>query len=267
MRPKSELTRRDFFKTLGFGAGAALFGACVPHADDLESAPQVTPTHTPFQPSPPTLAPAATAAPSPSVTPEPRKLCFVLWDHQLARYNYRPRNLADPVPMTCPLYSGAINLMTREWLEYWQGILHVCNPTVTGHRFESAFDGLVADNRAFTNDTSPASGLFAVHSLTCGGATHEMVTGIPEGEYMRIYTLNSRKPPPPIPSSPDEIDITRHFFATTGSNIRLADGSYAVYGFPQFDNCIIPLLSPEDTDLVLTSRIKVVTEVQRPYNT
>ena len=47
----------------------------------------------------------------------------------------------------------------------------------------------------------------------------------------------------------------------------LPDGSYAVYGFPQFENCIVPLVSREDTDLISLERIQVVTNIQRPYNT
>jgi hypothetical protein len=79
--------------------------------------------------------------------------------------------------------------------------------------------------------------------------------------------LNTKKDPPPIPDTPEEIDITRHFFATTGSNVRLPDGSYAVYGFPQFENCIVPLVSRDDTDLIALDRIRVVTGIQVPYNT
>ncbi len=202
----------------------------------------------------------------PKAAAPPRILCFVLWDHQLAQYNYQPRNLKDPVPETCPLYSGAKNPVTPAWEAYWRGILHLCNPTMSDADFEHSWSSLVGPSRAFTNGTDPASGDFALHSLTCGGATHEMVTGIPERSHMRIYTLNSKKEPPPIPSRPEEIDITRHFFATSGSNIRLPDGSYAVYGFPQFENCIVPLVSPSDTDLIDLSRIKVVTAIQRPYN-
>ena len=54
--------------------------------------------------------------------------------------------------------------------------------------------------------------------------------------------------------------------ATTGSSERLPDGSYAVYGFPQFENCIVPLVSREDTDLIALDRIKVVSNILRPYN-
>ena len=106
-----------------------------------------------------------------------------------------------------------------------------------------------------------------IYFLPGDGATHEMVTGEPEGRYMRIYTLNTKKSPPPIPDKIEEMDITRHFFATTGSNDRLPDGSYAVYGFPQFENCIVPLVSRDDTDLIALDRIQVVTNIMRPYNT
>jgi hypothetical protein len=170
------------------------------------------------------------------------------------------------VPETCPLYSGATNPVTPEWEAYWRGILHLCNPEMGAVAFEQAWESLVASNRAFTNGSGPSSGEFAVHSLTCGGATHEMVTGIPNGQHMEIYTLNSRKVPPSIPAKPEDIDITRHFFATTGSNVRLPDGSYAVNGFPQFENCIVPLVSRADTDMIDLSRIKAVTDIQRPYN-
>ena len=132
--------------------------------------------------------------------------------------------------------------------------------------FQGAWDSLVAPNRAFTNGSGPHSEEFALHSITCGGATHEMVTGHPERSFMRIYTLNGRKDPPPVPEKPEQIDMTRHFFATTGSNVRLPDGSFAVYGFPQFENCIVPLVSPADTDMIDLSRIKVVSDLQRPYN-
>ncbi len=192
--------------------------------------------------------------------------CFVLWDHQLAQYDYKPRNLRSPVPETCPLYSGAKNPVTPAWETYWRGILHLCNPTVGDIDFERSWESLVASDRAFTNSSGPETGDFELHSLTCGGATHRMVTGAPDGSYMQIYTLNSRKNPPPIPDRAQDIDMTRHFFATSGSNLRLPDGSYAVYGFPQFENCIIPLVSPSDTDMIEVSRIKAVSSIQRPYN-
>ena len=83
---------------------------------------------------------------------------------------------------------------------------------------------------------------------------------------MEIYTLNSRKDPPAIPAKAEDIDMTRHFFATSGSNVLLPDGSYAVYGFPQFENCIIPLVSPSDTDMIDLSRIRPVSDLQKPYN-
>jgi hypothetical protein len=190
----------------------------------------------------------------------------VLWDHQLALYDYKPRNLKNPVPETCPLYSGSKNPLTPAWEAYWKDLLHLCNPKMNAADFNRSWDSLVASSRAFTNFSGPETGEFALHSLTCGGATHEMVTGVPERSRMRIYTLNSRKNPPPIPPRPEEVDRTRHFFATTGSNVRLADGSYVVNGFPQFENCIVPLVSPEDTDLIDISRIKMVTSIQRPYN-
>ena len=230
------------------GAGAALLNAC---AREL-----ITPTPTPSATATATNVPPAAT----------RKLCFVLWDHQLAQYHYEPRNLKNPVPETCPLYSGAKNPLTPEWEAYWRGILHLCNPTMSSDDFERSWSSLVASDRAFTNSTGPETGDFALHSITCGGATHEMVTGEPERGYMRIYTLNSKKDPPLIPAKPEQIDITRHFFATTGSNVRLPDGSYTVNGFPQFENCIVPLVSPADTDLIDITRIKVVSSIPRPYN-
>jgi hypothetical protein len=199
-----------------------------------------------------------------------RKLCFVLWDHQLAMYNYQPRNLKQPVPETCPLLSGGKNPVTTAWEAYLRGILHLCNPNMSAAEFETAWNGLWKDGVAFTDHSDPASGNFALHSLTCGGATHEMVTGesvIKAGhEYVEIFTLNSRKFPPSIPARASDIDMTRHFFATSGSNVQLPDGSYRVNGFPHFENCIIPLVSPADTDFILVERVKVVAWMQRPYN-
>ena len=199
-----------------------------------------------------------------------RKLCFVLWDHQLARYNYKPRNPKVPLPETCPLLSGFANRMTAEWEAYWKGILRVCNPGMSNKEFNAGWKGLVSDARAFTNNKAPDSGNFALWSITCAGATHQVVSGEPEGpgrRFTRIYTLNHKKGPPPIPESMNGIDITRHFMATTGSNKLLDDGSYAVYGFPQFENCIVPVISPDDTDMIETERIIMVGSVQRPYNT
>ncbi len=227
----------------GLGAGAALLAGCGP----------------------------AVIVPGPNAVPTPkyagRKLCFVLWDHQLAKYNYQPRNLKHPVPETCPLYSGDANPVTPAWETYWRGILRLCNPGMDDAHFENAWISLVDSARAFTNGTGPDTGNFALHSITCGGATHEMVTGIPEGQHLRSYTLNSLKGPPPLPAAADEIDMTRHFFATTGSNVQLPDGSYAVYGFPQFENCIVPLVSHSDTDLIDLSRIVPVSDLQQPFHT
>ena len=244
------LSRRDFLKQAGVGAGAMILNRC--------SSKHVSPFRVP------------TATADPGVIYKDRDLCFVFWDHQLPQYNFMPRNLKYPVPETCPLYSGAKNPVTPAWEAYWRGILHLCNPNLGDADFEQAWSSLVVSDRAFTNSTGPETGNFALHSITCGGATHEMVSGIPErsghGFYMRIYTLNSRKNPPSIPARPVDIDMTRHFFATSGSNVQLPDGSYAVYGFPQFENCIVPLVSPSDTDLINFSRIKAVSDLQRPYN-
>ncbi len=251
-----------------------LLGGCARQLLAPESAPVPTAANPAVGTPGPlrTRTPKASRTPGPSPTPTAtvpyadRNLCFVLWDHQLARYNYKPRNLNNPVPETCPLYSGAQNLVTPAWEAYWRGILRLCNPQMSESAFEQSWESLVAENRAFTNGTGPASRKFALHSLTCGGATHEMVTGLPDGQYMEIYTLNSRKDPPVVPAKPEDIDITRHFFATTGSNVRLPDRSYAVNGFPQFDNCIVPLVSPGDTDMIDVSRIKIAKGIQRPYN-
>ena len=251
------VSRRDFLKLGGLGAGTALLATCAPKLIAPTPAPTPVPTGTP--------SPAPTPAPTPKYAG--RKLCFVLWDHLLARYDYKPRNLKNPVPETCPLYSGATNPITPAWEAYWKGLLRLCNPGMREKEFDSAWLSLVDSARAFTNGSGPETDNFALHSLTCGGATHEMVTGIPEGKHMRIYTLNGRQAPPPLPDDPEKIDMTRHFFATTGSNVQLPDGSYAVYGFPQFENCIVPLVSPADSDLIDVDRIKVVTDLQNPYHT
>jgi hypothetical protein len=244
---RAAFSRRDFLRVVGLSAGAAALNACAPGG---------------------TLA-AATAIPTiqATMTPDPRKLCFVLWDHQLARYDFKPRRINVPLPETCPLASGARNPLTTEWQTYWRNILKLCNPGMSQAQFEASWTSLTDPTRAFTNFSDPEGGHFVMGSLTCGGATHEMVSGVPEGSTMRIYTLNTKKDPPSIPATAAEIDITRHFFATTGSNVRLADGTYAVYGFPQFTNCIVPLVSRDDTDLIALDRIKVVTNIQRPYNT
>lgn len=281
-------SRRDFLKTVGAAAGAAALSGCARslgftgEGRGVVSAPSLMPSPTGTAtslPDPAGMATATTAPtntpvqaintltiPSPIATPDPRKLCFVLWDHQLARYGYRPRNLYKPVPETCPLFSGARNRLDDDWIEYWQGILKLLNPGMDSDEFRKRFGGLVADARAFTNDSGPESGNFALHSITCGGATHEMVTGEREDDLMEIYTLNVHDGPPPIPSDPHEIDMTRHFFATTGSNVKLPDGTYAVYGFPQFENCIVPLLSQENTDHIEVSRIMTTTRMRSPYN-
>jgi hypothetical protein len=301
MRNKEDdaLSRRDFLRLAGIGVGGALLGGCSPQlglpwpfgtatsTPSSTASPTASPTDTPtatFTPTAtgtPTVTPTDTSTPTaiptftPLASPTPEMtesaagghLCFVLWDHQLARYDYKPRNPKKPLPETCPLKSGVNNRLTPAWIEYWQGILHLCNPGMSDDDFQRGWKGLTSDARAFTNSSSPESGNFGLHSLTCGGATHEMVTGIPEKQYMRIYTLNIHDPPPPIPARARDINILRHFFATTGSTKKLPDGSYAVYGFPQFENCIVPLVSPDDTDLIELSRIKVVSSVQRPYNT
>ncbi len=262
------LTRRDFLKLAGIGAGAALLGACAPklaEGGDAQAMTGVT-TQTPQSSAAPrptrTLMPPPTGGP----TPGTRLLCFVLWDHQLAMYDFQPRNLKNPVPETCPLYSGAVNPLTPEWITYWKGLLHLCNPQMDPVQFEHAWLSLVASDRAFTNGTGPETDNFALHSLTCGGATHEMVSGDQVRGHIEIYTLNSRRQPPAVPSKATDIDMTRHFFATTGSNVRLPDGSYAVYGFPQFENCIVPLVSPDETDMIDATRITQVPSIQRPYN-
>ena len=246
-REMPPFSRRDFLKVAGLGAGAAVLGACATQAAKIE--------------------PTATAAIQPSPTSDPRKLCFVLWDHQLAQYNFKPRRPNIPLPQTCPLFSGARNPLTPEWQAYWRGLLEVCNPGMSSAAFERSWKSLVDPTRAFTNHSNPEGGDFVMGTLTCGGATHEMVTGEAEGRYMRIFTLNTEESPPPMPEQIEDIDITRHFFATTGSSDRLPDGSYAVYGFPQFANCIVPLVSREDTDLIALDRIKMVTNILRPYNT
>lgn len=271
-------------KVAGLGAGAALLNTCASPlmrtnrdpAGFSSPAPFITPADTPAPrivtptpENPGTAGPAPT--PGPDVSYEGRKLCFVLWDHQLAQYGFRPRNMKNPVPETVPLYAGVAMLVTPAWQDYWEGLLHLLNPDMGGADFQKSWNSLVASDRAFTNNTGGDTDNFRLHDITCGGATLEMVTGIPEGpkdhQRMRIYTLNMSGNPPPVPATVHEIDMTRHFFATTGSNVRLPDGSYVVNGFPQFENCIIPLISNDDTDLIDVSRIKPVTGLQPPYNT
>ncbi len=273
------VSRRDFLKMAGFGAGAALLNACGAALSPAASGPGF-PTLAPAISTPARTSTPRIMSPTPpaTVTATPidltaftsqyanRKLCFVLWDHQLAQYGYRSRNTLNPVPETCPLKSSAVNPMTPEWITYWKGILHLCNPSMDPVHFEHAWLSLTVSYRAFTNFKGSDTGDFSTHAITCGGATHEMVTGEQEGQYIRIYTLNWHDGPPEIPAVPQQIDMTRHFFATTGSNVKLADGSYAVYGFPQFENCIIPLISQGNTDAILASRVKTVDTIQRPYN-
>lgn len=277
------VSRRDFLKAAGLGTGAALLNGCAPKwmranpdPGGLGSpAPFVTPADTPtpriVTPTPEGFATAGPArTPGPAVSYDGRKLCFVLWDHQLAQYGYRPRNMDHPVPETVPLYAGVAMQVTPAWQDYWQGLLHLLNPDMSWADFQRGWSSLVASDRAFTNNTGGDTDNFRLHDITCGGATLEMVTGIPEGPNdhprMRIYTLNMSLDPPPVPATAHEIDMTRHFFATSGSNVRLPDGSYVVNGFPQFENCIIPLISNDDTDLIDVSRIKPVTGLQQPYN-
>jgi hypothetical protein len=273
------ISRRDFLKMAGLGAGAAFLNACsaalsptpaaagLPTLAPVIATPARTATPRIMSPTPPATATTTPFALSDIATPYGKRLlCFVLWDHQLEQYGYRSRDPSNPVPETCPLRSGAVNPMTPAWTAYWKGILHLCNPAMDPVHFEHAWRSLTASYRAFTNFKGSETGDFSTHAITCGGATHEMVTGEPEGQYIRIYTLNWAKGPPPLPSSPQQIDMTRHFFATTGSNVKLADGSYSVYGFPQFENCIVPLISRDDTDGILAARVKPVDFVQRPYN-
>ncbi len=271
------VSRRDFLKIAGMGAGAAFVAACGPRLllDDGAPLPLVTAaTATPAAASIPVTA-AQPALVSPSAMPaaaskyQGRKLCFVLWDQQLERYAYRPRNMKHPVPQTCPLYSGSSMRVTPAWAEYWRAILRLCNPGMSTDDFEQGWKGLIASDRAFTNGTGPEDNRdhWAVHSLTCGGATHEMVTGIVEKHGIRIYTLNWTHGPPPVPEKREQIDMTRHFFATTAGNVRFPDGTYAVNGFPQFENCIVPLASNDDTDFIDASRVKPVCDIQMPYHT
>lgn len=260
----------------GLGAGALLSG-CLPAAGDapldpplpepgLGATPRSTRTPRIVTPTAPATPPGLIGTLDAAGKYAGRKLCFVLWDHQLARYAFRPRDLQHPVPMTCPLRSGAALKVTPAWQEYWRWLLRLCNPDMTIDEFDTRWDSLIATDRAFTNGTSPAEGNFRIHPITCGGATHEMVTGEPEGDYVSIYTLRWEDGPPPLPDKPEQIDMTRHFFATTASNVKLPDGSYRVNGFPQFENCIVPLISPERTDKILLSRVKPVDRMQRPYN-
>ncbi len=293
------VSRRDFLKLAGLSTGAALLGGCVPGLTPTPPSPGLLPTLAPFATpantstprivsptpdarTPQSPTPAPTDPPSPTPTDGPTaapqwtpgagsqyfgiNLCFVLWDHQLERYHYKPRNIYNPVPETVPLFSGATNLLTDAWVAYWRGILRVCNPGMAVGDFERGWTSLIDSDRAFTNGTGPKTSFFGIHSLTCGGATHAMTTSMAENGWMRINTLNWHKGPPPIPGNPSQIDMTRHFFATTGTNQKLSDGSYVVNGFPQFENCIVPLISQNDTDLIELSRIKMVRGIQRPYN-
>ncbi len=274
------VSRRDFLKLAGIGAGAAFLSGCGSRSYVAQQDALLPPTPTPFvlpigSPPPEIATPTPglnitpSASPVRTATPKyaGRKLCFVLWDHQLARYAYRPRDLIHQVPQTVPLYSGESLHFNRSWIDYWRDILRLCNPGMKVEDFERGWKSLITSDRAFTNGTGPDTGHFALHPITCGGATHEMVTGEPEKHGMRIYTLKWASDPPPVPKDPSGLDMTRHFMATTGSSLRLPDGSYAVHGFPQFENPIVPLASWHGTDLIEPSRIKAVSDIQPPYNT
>ncbi len=146
------VSRRDFLKLAGLGAGAAFASAFAP----------------------PAVLTRGSFAAAPASKYQGRNLCFVLWDHELARYRYRPRNMQHPVPETCPLYSGSSMRVTPLWEEYWRGILQLCNPGMSDSDFEHGWNSLIMSDRAFTNGTGPEGdpSHWAIHSITCGGATH-----------------------------------------------------------------------------------------------
>ena len=157
------VSRRDFLKVAGLGAGAAVLNACGAALSPTLAA-NGFPTLAPVISTPPRTSTPRIMSPTPPATPTAtpldlsglvsqytnRKLCFVLWDHQLAMYGYRPRNTYDPVPETCPLQSSAVNPMTPAWIAYWKGILHLCNPDMDPVHFEHAWLSLTAHDHGLS---------------------------------------------------------------------------------------------------------------------
>jgi len=106
--------------------------------------------------------------------------------------------------------------------------------------FEAAARMVTMPGRSRT--TGPDSGQLRVVEHVVRGATHRCSANRrPRRRYTRIYTLSPR-PAAEHAHQPKEIDITRHFWQPP-EHQQLPDGSYAVYGFPQFENCIVPVIS------------------------
>jgi hypothetical protein len=150
--------------------------------------------------------------------PPPRKLFYSL-----------PDPVARKMPATRRGKQGLKARVSPKLEAYMRAMNRLLHPNMKDVDFEREWRQMYNGGRAFDNGKSYESGEWTLEDIFCAGATLEAVTGIQSNGRIEVYAIDPENPPPP-PTSPDQIDMTRNFFPTT-SQPFLQNGP-----FPQFDD-------------------------------
>ena len=198
-----------------------------------------------------------------------RKIYFILHDYQMDPLPERYMRL-DHDPETVPTYFAYPNPVTDKMDGYIRGILNLFAPGLSKDQFDKFWYSLWRGDRAFSNINGAETDHFAIQEILCGGATVEAVTGEPVRlggrDWIEIHAINIHSIPP-IPDRAEDVDMTRHFRPTTFTHKQLADGSYRIGAFPQFDGkTVVPMFSRSDTLFIPAERLKRVVSIHNPFN-
>jgi hypothetical protein len=235
------------------------------------SVPGPTPTNTP-QPPTATLQP-------PTATPQPPSAelhrYWVKPDWLSPYWGYKPRDVA---PAPAVNRSGEIDdrtsfrraRLTEQWQWFWVDLLSLSKYQRVFAELNAeekanitrAFGGLTGDHLAFTNNAGSASKNcypcgttdrgedMRIDPLICGGNT--ILGSAPvqnkHGQWMvKVYSFNANQTPPA--ATLEMLNDPRVLWATIISDVRLPDGSYKLFGFPQLKDGVpvpYPYMTMED---------------------
>lgn len=158
---------------------------------------------------------------------------------------------------------GLPPLYWNRWGKYWRELNMMANPGMAKADFERAWLSLINPARAFTNYN-----MFKIQDIVTGGTTLRLVTGDREySSYYRVHCLNGKLPPPALPATMADLDMTTHFIATNLSAYRFPDGTFEVDGFPQFPHVtIVPFVSTQDYDFIHMGWLDPVLSIEQPFN-
>jgi hypothetical protein len=185
------------------------------------------------------------------------------------RVQKKPKDGAG-IPGVVRFYKDDVMLMTPAWHSFWKALLRQMAPPVwTDAQIDKAYQSLIDPGRFATNFSIPP--FYKLMSLTCGG-NYLIGDDNPVWKagalYVKIYTLDSLKPPPDpsvvnFKTRPDLIQL-----AVNERIARLPDGTYPEEPFPQLggNDVPFPMVARNGYDWILLEAVEKVDRIgQKGY--